>query len=532
MDEQNLPILSQAKLEYTNQLIDTLTPHIFDGIKSIYDEAITVNSVNRRQSITLLFRDFLENVPSWSNVLIEAETERIIKMSNCDWLDDLITAVFISHTKILTSIGTTSSNIDLVIPKITNFVHKCYINVAREMWKNPYLFTDYSIASEYQKNMRTVELIIKESIENTIRQLLPIKEILKNNLDKHETRNINEKSFESDDIRKFLHDEIKNLNLGNILRSQKSDLGDESSIGVNDEIDSEDDNEDDNEDYNEDDDEDDEDDDDDDDHEDGESEDDDDKNNKLSSGIEFKKVIKDLITDLLTTFPELSNDLNDDLKAIYEEKENEQVLTNLLNYTKNVYPERFFDILYKNVDIFKTYDINTKFLPGIEFSVLWNDDNISDKTRNVIWKYLQIILFIIIGDVNDKDLFGKSAEIFEDMDETELKDKLFDAVSNMHGIFDLSNANMDDVSGEGQLPNPEDIHNHLNSLLNGKLGNLAKEIAEETVKDLNINIDENTEPEQVFEKLFKNPNKLMNMASSVGKKLDSKIKSGNVKESE
>ena len=235
---------------------------------------------------------------------------------------------------------------------------------------------------------------------------------------------------------------------------------------------------------------------------------------------------------MLTTFPELSNDLNDDLKAIHEEKENEQIITNLLNYTKNVYPERFFDILYKNDDIFKTYDINTKFLPGIEFSVLWNDDNISDKTREIIWKYLQVILFIIIGDVNEKDLFGKSAEIFEEMDETELKDKLFDAVSNMHDMFDLSNANMDDISGEGQLPNPEDIHNHLNSLLNGKLGNLAKEIAEETVKDLNINIDEDAEPEKVFEKLFKNPNKLMNMASSVGKKLDSKIKSGTVKESE
>lgn len=252
----------------------------------------------------------------------------------------------------------------------------------------------------------------------------------------------------------------------------------------------------------------------------------------VNNGIEFKKVIKDFITDLLTTFPELSNELNDDLKAVHEEKENEQIITNLLNYTKNVYPERFFDILYKNVDIFKTYDINTKFLPGIEFSVLWNDDNISDKTREIIWKYLQVILFIIIGDVNEKDLFGKSAEIFEEMDETELKDKLFDAVSNMHDMFDLSNETMDDVSGEGQLPNPEDIHNHLNSLLNGKLGNLAKEIAEETVKDLNINIDEDAEPEKVFEKLFKNPNKLMNMASSVGKKLDSKIKSGNVKESE
>ena len=33
MEEQNAPIFTQAKLEYTNQLIDTLTPHFFDGIK-------------------------------------------------------------------------------------------------------------------------------------------------------------------------------------------------------------------------------------------------------------------------------------------------------------------------------------------------------------------------------------------------------------------------------------------------------------------------------------------------------------------
>ena len=215
MDEQNSPIFTQAKLEYTNQLIDILTPHLFDGVKSIYDEAKTVNSVNRRQSITLLFREFLEKVPSWSNVLIEGESERIIKMSVCDWLDDLITAVFISHTKILTSIGvnTTNSSIDLVIPKITTFIHKCYINIAREMWKNPYFFTENVIASEYQKNMRSVELIIKDCIENTIRQLLPIKEILKQNLDRSEIKqSASQKSIESNDIKALLLEEIKNLN--------------------------------------------------------------------------------------------------------------------------------------------------------------------------------------------------------------------------------------------------------------------------------------------------------------------------------
>jgi hypothetical protein len=218
MDEQNTAIFSQAKLEYTNQLIDILTPHIFDGIKSIYDEAKTVNSVNSGESITLLFRNFLEKVPSWSNILIETETERIIKISDCDWLDDLITAVFISHTKILTSIGTNTTNnhIDLIIPKITKFIHKCYINIAREMWKNPYFFTENVIASEYQKNMRTVEIMIKESIENTIRHLLPIKEILKQNLEKTESL---KKTADKSDIRELLLEEIKNLNLVNILQN-------------------------------------------------------------------------------------------------------------------------------------------------------------------------------------------------------------------------------------------------------------------------------------------------------------------------
>lgn len=226
MDEQNSPIFTQAKLEYTNQLIDILTPHLFDGVKSIYDEAKTVNSVNRRQSITLLFREFLEKVPSWSNVLIEGESDRIIKMSLCDWLDDLITAVFISHTKILTSIGvnTTNNSIDLVIPKITTFIHKCYINIAREMWKNPYFFTENVIASEYQKNMRSVELIIKDCIENTIRQLLPIKEILKQNLDRSEIKqDISRKNINSQDIKELLLEEIKNLNLLNILKPDKKE---------------------------------------------------------------------------------------------------------------------------------------------------------------------------------------------------------------------------------------------------------------------------------------------------------------------
>ena len=164
MDETKNTIFTHAKMEYTAQLIDVLAPNFFDGIKSIYDESKTVNSVNKTQSITLLFRNFLEKVPTWSNEVIETETNRIIDISNCDWLNDLITAVFISHTKILTAIGSNNSNIELIIPKTINFIHKCYINIAREIWKNPYLFDDYVTGSEYQRKIRTVELLIKDSI--------------------------------------------------------------------------------------------------------------------------------------------------------------------------------------------------------------------------------------------------------------------------------------------------------------------------------------------------------------------------------
>ena len=193
MDENNSSsIFTQAKIEYTQQLIDVLTPNMFDGVKSIYEESKIFFSTQTNQSVLSIFRTFLEKVPEWNNALVETETERIIKESQCDWLDDLVTAVFISHTKILTSIGPNMNNtrINLTIPKTINFIHKCYINLARELWKNPYLFDENINGTDFQRNMRTIEIIIKESIENTIRKLLPFKEILKEHLNTFDNNEI------------------------------------------------------------------------------------------------------------------------------------------------------------------------------------------------------------------------------------------------------------------------------------------------------------------------------------------------------
>ena len=246
---------------------------------------------------------------------------------------------------------------------------------------------------------------------------------------------------------------------------------------------------------------------------------------------EFTKVIYDLTNDILFTFPEYKDKMNLDLFNIKETKDEDSV-RNVYEHIKKVLPERFFDILYKNEDMFTNDDVNTEFLPGIHFKDLWAND-ISEKTKEIIWKYLQLILFTVIGKLNDQNSFGDTAKLFDSINEEELKGKLEETLNNFQNmmgsddpIIDVSGIDMD------QLPKPEQIQDHINGLLDGKLGKLAREIAEETAGELNLDAENATSMNDVFKNLFKNPGKLMNLVQNVGGKLDSKIKSGDIKESE
>ena len=253
---------------------------------------------------------------------------------------------------------------------------------------------------------------------------------------------------------------------------------------------------------------------------------------------EFKKVMKDFYKDILTSFPEYRDKLTEnEINFLTETDDNNELM--LFNYCQNLYPERFFDILYQNVEIFDDSEIDTKFLPNIEFKDIWKED-ISKKTKEVIWKYLQLVLFSVTSNMDDSDSFGDTAKLFEAINEDELKKKLEETMEQMNGVFgdisgdfqmpdgfpDMSGVNMEDI------PDAEKMQDHINGLLGGKLGRLAHEIAEETANDLDVNMDDATDITDVFQKLFKNPGKLMGMVKKVGSKLDSKIKSGEIKESE
>jgi hypothetical protein len=278
--------------------------------------------------------------------------------------------------------------------------------------------------------------------------------------------------------------------------------------------------------------------------------------NKMEVPEEFSKVIRDFVSDMRVTFPEYSSIINKwwkdtaNFDSIQDEEERKKTIEQsektsisiLFNFCKKKYPPRFFEILYQNDEIFEEdSSVDTEFLPHIHFKNLWQFD-ITQKTREAIWKYLQLILFSIVNTIENKEMFGDTAKLFESINEDEFKSKLEETFTKMQDIFsqnnDKKNASTDDENTFGSninmdnLPNADDIHDRLTGMLDGKLGKLAKEIAEETAENLDIDMENTSDMKDVFNNLIKNPNKLMGLVKSVGEKLDTRIKSGELKESE
>jgi len=281
---------------------------------------------------------------------------------------------------------------------------------------------------------------------------------------------------------------------------------------------------------------------------------------------EFTKVIKDFVTDIQTTFPEFSPLMSKwwksrkDFEYIesLEERESKfleaqgKSIQLLHRFCTKKFPPRFFDILYQNEEIFKEdSEQDTEFLPHIHFKTLWDLD-ISQKTKDTIWKYLQLILFSIIGNLENKESFGgDTAKLFEAINNEDFKSKLEQTLEQIQGLFQKGQedeeGDKEEQEGEGEkpegntntntnnqnkFPNADELHNHISGMMNGKLGQLAKEIAEETADSFNLDMENTGDMKDVFQKLMKNPTKLMGLVKNVGDKLDSKMKSGEIKESE
>lgn len=186
MDDFNVSALHESKNEWGSRLITILTPLIIDGYKSILEESIKLCKDNGEHDKYLMtFQNLISRIPKWNSQIIEMERKRICDKSGCSYLEDLVTCVHIIQLKILTSmrVGQKQKKIDINIPKLDDFIHKTYINIARKIYKNIYLFEVNIQPLQVQKNHRELEIIIQEGILNTLRESIPVEAILKAYMD-------------------------------------------------------------------------------------------------------------------------------------------------------------------------------------------------------------------------------------------------------------------------------------------------------------------------------------------------------------
>jgi len=186
MDDFNVSSLHESKNEWGARLLTILTPFIIEGFKSIFDESYKLCKDNNEVDKYLMtFQNFIARVPKWNTTIIETECKRIIEKSNCSYLEELVTCIHIIQLKLLTAmrVGHKQKKIDINIPKLNDFIHKTYINVARKVYKNVYLFELNSSPLQVQKHNRELEIIVQECILNAVRDSIPVESILRAYMD-------------------------------------------------------------------------------------------------------------------------------------------------------------------------------------------------------------------------------------------------------------------------------------------------------------------------------------------------------------
>lgn len=186
MDDFNVSSLHESKNEWGSRLVTILTPFIIEGFKSLLQESIQLckeNNVIDEYLKTL--QQYISRVPKWNQQIIENERKKICEKSGCNYLEDLVTCVHIIQLKVLTAmrVGQKQKKIDIAVPKLDDFIHKVYINSARKLYKNVYLFEINIPPLQIQKNYRELEIIVQECILNTLRESIPVETILKAYMD-------------------------------------------------------------------------------------------------------------------------------------------------------------------------------------------------------------------------------------------------------------------------------------------------------------------------------------------------------------
>jgi hypothetical protein len=274
----------------------------------------------------------------------------------------------------------------------------------------------------------------------------------------------------------------------------------------------------------------------------------------------IRSIVIDFTTDLSKVFPEYAFMWERWLTA--DDAEYEKLNQHFIA----VFPDKFFDIMNSNSEIFNANsESNTMFLPDVDFKLLFNCQGVSENTKTAMWKYLQLILFTVVGSIKDASHFGDAMNLLESMDETDLQSKMQETINGLGDFFkgfsnesdsdsqrnnesnnESSNSRESETcesdessssssSAPFKLPKPEVLREHMKTLMDGKLGKLAKELTEEFTEDLKDVFSENDSSKSIKDlmaQIMKDPKKLMTIMKKITDKLQTKMKNGDISQDE
>jgi hypothetical protein len=176
---EGVGVYAEAKGEYTRQLCTYLSPALQKFFLELLDTAKEREQDSKKHLMS--FQTLLEGISEWNVDKVQRETQALAMSSQCDYLEELLTAVFIAHTKVLSAIRLTNKQkkLQITIPKLDHFLHRTMTECARLLWSNTFLFATAGAALERQKNMRQIETLITEGVLQGVRSMLPVKSILR-----------------------------------------------------------------------------------------------------------------------------------------------------------------------------------------------------------------------------------------------------------------------------------------------------------------------------------------------------------------
>ena len=170
-----------ARQIYMEHLMSLLTPVMMQKMLNLFNEVKNSKSEGSNRTVLRRFQDLLREIPDWNQHIVDAEVTKLSCQTDPGLLEDLITTIMVSNAEILSvvNVSSTRNKINLKIPKISVFIHNCFIELARKLYKNIFLFSDKNSSADKQRDMHELESLTQESIRLAIQKALPIHDIIK-----------------------------------------------------------------------------------------------------------------------------------------------------------------------------------------------------------------------------------------------------------------------------------------------------------------------------------------------------------------